>query len=157
MDFLDDIKSYGQYGVDSAQRSVQEVRLKRQIGEIARRRKELMAQLGASLYEVTKDNPELRQGREALYDSIAQCDKARELYERQIADLHAVAPAAPALTCPNCGASVQEGDVFCMNCGQRLEHVAPAEPAGEMPTPFTGVPAAISERTPYDGMIDPPG
>lgn len=60
-----------------ANRTGNTIKLKAQMSEAMKRRQTLAAQLGASLYEATKDDPELRAGREAIYDGIAAIDAER--------------------------------------------------------------------------------
>lgn len=57
--------------------------LRERIAELARIRQGFSAHLGSSLYEATKDDEQLRWGRESLYDGIAMCDAERtRLLER---------------------------------------------------------------------------
>ena len=90
----------------AAGRATAEMRLKRQMEDALRRRQQLATQLGASLYEATKDDPGLRAGREALYDGIAQCDAERRECQRQIERLHVAATTVAFYTCPFCGAKI---------------------------------------------------
>lgn len=61
--------------------------LKERIEELSRIRQGFAAHLGNSLYEATKDNEELRWGRESLYDGISACDAERERILQRIAKL----------------------------------------------------------------------
>ncbi len=61
--------------------------LRERIEELSRIRLGFTAHLGSSLYEATKDNAELRWGRESLYDGIATCDAERERILRRIEEL----------------------------------------------------------------------
>ena len=81
MGFLDDVSASLNRGVNAVGRSGKAAQIKLQMSELLKQRKDMAAQLGASLYDVTKDNPELRAGREALYDGIAKidADRAKEL------------------------------------------------------------------------------
>ena len=40
----------------------------------------------------------------------------------------AASDAASSATCPQCGAPINEGDVFCMSCGAKLESASEPEP-----------------------------
>ena len=51
--------------------------LRERIAELARIRQGFATHLGSSLYEATKDDENLRWGRESLYDGIAMCDQER--------------------------------------------------------------------------------
>ena len=77
MGFLDDLSDSFSDAKAAVGRSTSTMKLNSQLNEIKRRREGLVTQLGASLYDVTKDDPKLRAGREALYDGIAQCDIER--------------------------------------------------------------------------------
>lgn len=61
--------------------------LNERIEELARIRQGYAVHLGSSLYDVTKNDPELRWGRESLYDGIADCDAERESLLARIAEL----------------------------------------------------------------------
>lgn len=79
-----------------------------------KRRQALAAQLGASLYDATKDDPTFRAGREAIYDGIAAIDAERAGYQAEIDRIEAEAQAAAVrYTCPFCGSSVAVSDLFC--------------------------------------------
>ena len=96
MGFLDNVTNTFNRGAAAADRTTRSLKLKGQLSDIAKRRQELATQLGASLYEVTKENAELRAGREPLYDGIAQCDMERAEVERMLAAIEAEANAAAA-------------------------------------------------------------
>lgn len=127
MGFLDNIQSSLNRGVAATSRATSTVKLKAQMADALHRRQQLAAQLGASLYEATRDNPELRAGREALYDGIAACDEERARYQEQIDALEAesadAAQAAVTYTCPFCGARVGNDDLFCSGCGKPITEV----------------------------------
>lgn len=75
MGFLDDVQASLNRGVAGANRGVESMKLKSQLNDANKRRSQLAAQLGASLYEATKDDESFRAGREQLYDGIAQIDR----------------------------------------------------------------------------------
>lgn len=139
----------------AAGRATAEMRLKRQMEDALRRRQQLATQLGASLYEATKDDPGLRAGREALYDGIAQCDAERRECQRQIEQLHVAATTAAYYTCPFCGAKIGTADMFCSGCGKPMAEVqaalgivasSPAAPAPTGPVcPSCGAPVASDD------------
>lgn len=137
MGILDNITSTVNRGTESAGRAAEKLKLKNQIGEINKRRQQLAAQLGASLYEATKDAPELRAGREALYDGIAACDAERADAQRKIDELDAMSQAASAAAatfrCSVCGATMGGGDLFCSGCG------TPAAQARAAGAPASGI------------------
>lgn len=101
-----------------------------QIGEVAKQRRELVAQLGASLYEEVKNRSEFREGREGLLDGIAALDSQRAQIEAEIAALEAEAEAAQVAarvyTCPQCGMRVPETHSFCSGCGLPIAEVRAA-------------------------------
>lgn len=118
---LDNITSTVNRGTESASRAAEKLRLKNQIADINKKRQQLAAQLGASLYEATKDMPELRTDREALYDGIAACDADRADAQHKIDELDAMSKAASAAAitykCAVCGANIGGDDLFCSGCG----------------------------------------
>ena len=74
--------------MDSFYESTDEIAILRErIGELARIRQGFAIHLGSSLYEATKDDENLRWGRESLYDGIAMCDNERERLLGRIAEL----------------------------------------------------------------------
>lgn len=127
MGFVDDIQSSFQREVDSAGRSVEIAQLKVKIKEVQSRRKELAAQLGASLYEVTKSDPVLVGGREALFDGIASLDEERAGYEAQIEQIERKAQeaqaAAAGIECPFCHYNMRGADLFCAGCGKPMAEI----------------------------------
>lgn len=127
MGFVDDIQNSVQREVDSASRSVEIAQLKVKIKDVQNRRKELTAQLGASLYEVTKSDPVLVGGREALFDGIASLDAERAGYEAQIEEIERKAQeaqaAAAGVECPFCHYSMRGSDLFCAGCGKPMAEV----------------------------------
>ena len=62
-------------------------KLKIEMNDLLKQRQSLAAQLGASLYEITRDDPAMTEGREALYSGIAQLDERRAKLEEQIAEI----------------------------------------------------------------------
>lgn len=69
--------------------------LRERIEELSRIRQGFATHLGNSLYEATKDNEELRWGRESLYDGISACDAERERIKERIAALTESASVLP--------------------------------------------------------------
>ena len=74
----------GSFYADSNEVSV----LRERIEELGRIRQGFATHLGSSLYEATKDNPELRWGRESLYDGISACDSERDRLLKRIQELN---------------------------------------------------------------------
>lgn len=142
MGILDNMTAAVNRGTESAGRAAEKLKLKNQINEVNKRRQQLAAQLGASLYDVTKDNAELRQGREALFDGIAACDAERASAQAKIDELDVMAQAASAaastFSCAVCGATMGGGDLFCSGCG------APVEKAKASSAPAPSGPACAS-------------
>ena len=60
MGFLDDVQASLNRGVAGANRGVESMKLKNQLNDAMKRRQALAAQLGASLYDITKDDPSFR-------------------------------------------------------------------------------------------------
>lgn len=138
MGFLDSIQSAMNRGQAAAGRGMETMKLNNRIKEIAKQRQALATQLGASLYEETRNNEMFRAGRESLYDGIAALDAERE---QCLADIAAIEEAAKAeeqaamvLTCPNCGATVGNNDLFCSGCGKKVEEIK-----AELGTVYSGL------------------
>lgn len=139
MGLLDDITSKVNQGVATADRSTKKMRIKSQLNDVTKRRQQLAAQLGASLYDVTKDDPTYRAGRESIYDGIAACDAERDSYNAQIAELdrqeQQAQVAAQTIECPQCHTRCAATDTFCSGCGKPIAEMQAPAPA---PAPATG-------------------
>ena len=125
MGFLDDVQSTFNRGVAATGRTARIVKLKSELNDAVKRRQGFTAQLGASLYEVTREDATLRQGREGLYDAIAQIDLERERLQAEIDQLEREseeqAQAAAVVTCPFCGSRLSASDLFCSGCGKPMQ------------------------------------
>lgn len=140
MGFLDNVTSAVNRGTAAAGRGADKIKLNARIGELNKQRQGLAAQLGASLYEATRNDAALVSGREALYEGIARVDAEREECQRQIAAIDeqaaAAATAAAGFNCAVCGAHMTGADLFCSGCGapadraRALSAPAPAAPSG---------------------------
>lgn len=155
MGFFDDLQASMNRGMASAGRAVDTQKIKVQMNDAAKRRQALAAQLGASLYDATKDNPEFRSGREPLYDGIAAVDAERASLQAQLDELERqaeqAAQAATTFACPFCGAHMGVNDLFCAGCGKPIAEIkeafavqqqtaAPATPAAASVCPACGAP-----------------
>ena len=133
MGFLDNVTSVVNRGTASVQRTGRTTQLKMQLNELIKQRRDLAAQLGASLYDVVKDIPEMREGREPIFEGIEGIDKQRADIEAEIAQLEADAAAqldaATTYKCPKCGYSVGSADLFCSGCGLPIAEVRAASTA----------------------------
>lgn len=142
MGFLDNVTAAVNKGTAAAGRSADKIKLNARISELSKQRQSLAAQLGASLYDVTRDDADLRCGREALYDGIAHVDAEREECKRQIeaidAAANAASTAAATFSCVVCGTAMHGDDMFCAGCG------APAEKARGISAGATEGPACPS-------------
>lgn len=150
MGFLDSLQSSVNSATAAAGRATSTLKLKSQMNEALKRRQGYAAQLGASLYEATKDNPELRAGREALFDSIAACDAERAQLQAQIDQIEAEAAAAEAAAsyyvCPFCHSRVGATDLFCMGCGKPMAEIQAAlaqQQAAVAPAPQSQAAGAV--------------
>lgn len=143
MGFLDNVTSVVNRGTASVQRGGRSVQLKMQLNELVKERRDLAAQLGASLYNAVKDNEELREGREPLFDGIAAIDQRRATIEAEIEELEAAAAAQAAARetyiCPSCSTTVAGDDLFCSGCGMPIAEVKAAQ---VQQSPFAQEPAA---------------
>lgn len=130
MGFLDSLQSSVNRGMAATGRATSTMKLKAQMSEALKRRQALAAQLGASLYDATKDDANLRAGREALYDGIAACDAERAQCQAEIERLEAESAAATAANsyyvCPFCGSHVVTTDLFCSGCGKPMAEITAA-------------------------------
>lgn len=146
MGFLDSLQSSMNRGMAATGRVTSTMKLKAQMSEALRRRQALAAQLGASLYEVTKDDAPLRAGREALYDGIAACDAERAQCQAEIERLEAESAAATAANsyyvCPFCGSHVMTTDLFCSGCGKSMADIKATLVAQQQAAPQPAAPAA---------------
>lgn len=156
MGFLDDVQASLNRGVAGANRGVESMKLKSQLNDANKRRSQLAAQLGASLYEATKDDESFRAGREQLYDGIAQIDQERANIQAQLDEIERQAAesaqAAAQIECPFCHTRMSATDLFCAGCGKPMAEVqaalasaapapAPAPAPVEAPTcPGCGAP-----------------
>lgn len=135
MGFLDNVTSAVNRGTAAAGRGADKIKLNARIAELNRQRQGLAAQLGASLYEATRNDPAFVAGREALYDGIAQADAEREECQRQIAAIDeqaaAAATAAAGFACSVCGARMTGADLFCSSCGSPAEKARPQAAAAQ--------------------------
>lgn len=142
MGFLDSVTSAVNRGTASVQRTGRSTQLKMQASELLKQRKEMAAQLGANLYEATKDDPAMRQGREALYDAIANVDAQRIAIEQEIAQIEAAAQAqqqaAMVYRCHKCGSTVQATDLFCSGCGTPIQEILAAIAPAAAPVAVAG-------------------
>lgn len=120
-------------GANATSRTTRTFKLRTQINDINKQRATLAAQLGASLYEVTRNDPAYTTGREALYDGIAQLDDQRAQLQAEIDRIEAEAAEESAArrtyTCQNCGTTVREGDKFCSGCGRPVADIKAEEEA----------------------------
>ena len=149
MGLFDEMSGALQRGRGTVERTGKAARLRLQLSELGKRRGELAAQLGASLYPLVRDNPSLREGREPLLDAMAALDKQRKDIEQEIARIEAEANAARAATqaarrtaqanrnagqgvvCPNCGTLLENHHAFCTGCGMSAEKIRAAVPQAQ--------------------------
>ncbi len=127
MGFLDNISNVANRATSAAGRTSRKAQLKVQLGDINRQRQDLAAQLGASLYDITRDNPEFRNGRETLYDGIADLDSRRAAIEAELSTIEdeaaAARIAATTYNCTQCGTTVHADSTFCTGCGKPLAEI----------------------------------
>lgn len=141
MGFLDEMQASLDRTASDANRALQVNRIKSQMNDALKRRQQLAGQLGASLYEATKDNTELRQGREELFDGIAAIDNERAQLQAQIDELErqaqAAAYASAFIDCPFCHNRLQQSVMFCSGCGKSMAEIQAelARQAQAAPTP----------------------
>ncbi len=137
MGFFDNVSAAVNRGTSSVQRTGRTAQLKMQMNDLMKQRRDLAAQLGASLYDTVKDMPEMRIGREPIFKGIEDIDKQRANIEAEIAQIEAAAAeqqeAATTYKCPKCGSGVAATDLFCSGCGTPISDVkaSAAQPESE--------------------------
>lgn len=111
-------------GIASAGRGTKSLSLKAQIGDLGKRREELTAKLGASLFEETRNDSRLRLPRESMYAAIEGLDKQLAALQRELSlierQAHASEVSSPVMACSACGNPVALTDAFCANCGANV-------------------------------------
>jgi len=129
MSILDSAGDLINRGVANAGRGTKSVTLKAQIKDLGKRRESAMADLGASLYEETRNDPDFRASRESLFSAIENLDAQIESLQNELDAANLVVP-QPAgevgIVCPACGTNIPAGDAFCMGCGAKVEPVVQA-------------------------------
>ncbi len=112
-------------GAAAAERTAKTVSIKNKMNELQKRRKDLMSQLGASLYDAVKADEQLIGGRESILAAIEKCDGENNALRQQLQELERMATEEAAASrkyeCPHCGAPVCEADHFCCGCGKPAE------------------------------------
>ncbi len=138
MGFKESLSSAWERGTSSVASSGRKVQLNIQLNDLVKQRQDLAAQLGASLYDVVKDMPELREGREGLLQGIADVDARRAELQAEIAQIESDQEAQRAAymqyTCTRCGANVLASSQFCSGCGKPVSEIL-AEVAAQGPAP----------------------
>lgn len=141
MGAINDTQAFVSQGLAGANSDMESMRLKDQMSGALNRRQQYVAELGASLYEATKDDSMMRSGREDLYDGIAAIDQELERIQAQLDDIERqaedTAQAAVSIACPFCHTRMEATDMFCSGCGKPMSEVqarlAAAETAGSAP------------------------
>lgn len=114
-------------GSAATSRTARTLKLKSKLSDLTGQRTDLAAQLGASLYEATKDDPAFTQGRESLYEGIAAVDEQREALQAELTEIEAQAEAEAiarkTYTCPVCGTQVKDSASFCPGCGKPVAEI----------------------------------
>lgn len=131
MGLFDSVSSAVNRKIESADRAGDKVVINGKLKALNKQRQQLAAQLGAALYLATKDNPAMREGREALYESIAACDAERDQLQARIAQLDSMSEASAVFNCAVCGSKMSGGDLFCSGCGTPIEQARASAPAAQ--------------------------
>ncbi len=123
MGFLYNVSRTINKGTAAGERTLRATQLRKQLSDLTKQRQNLAAQLGATLYEQTREMPEFTSGRESLYNGIANIDTQKIAIEAEIAQLEQAAVDSATLTCPRCGARVEGTDAFCSGCGMSIADI----------------------------------
>lgn len=121
--------------LDDERARAEELRARMQ--DAAQRRLPWEAKLGASLFEATRDNLALREGREELYAELEALDLEQAGHQRELDALIAAAQEREErkrlvaqvvegdgpVDCPFCGRHIEPEDRFCAGCGRPVEEV----------------------------------
>ena len=128
MGFFDDIQGAVDRGMSTMERGVEIAKINARMREINQQRSNLAAQLGACLYERTKNDPSFTEGLETLYSGIARLDseriEAQAIIEQLQNQPQQKAPARQLVTCPTCGSFCDPTDMFCCGCGAKVADFA---------------------------------
>ena len=128
MGFFDDIQGAVDRGMSTMERGVEIAKINARMRETNQQRSNLAAQLGACLYERTKNDPSFTEGLETLYSGIARLDSERIEAQAMIEQLQnqpqQKAPARQLVTCPTCGSFCDPTDMFCCGCGAKVADFA---------------------------------
>lgn len=161
MGFIDNVSAAVNRGTAATSRATRKMKLQGQLNDVNKRRQGLAAQLGASLYDVTKDNPEMREGRESLFEGIARCDEERESLQRELNEIEQLSAASAAavhtFNCVVCGARMSEADLFCSGCGTPVAQAKPQPKAQPVSQPYTMPVQADGPRCPSCGALTEEG
>lgn len=128
MAVIDDGLDEGRKAIGALGRTAYSAKLKVEQGELLKRRQDLCAQLGASLYELVKDNHELLSGREQIVSDITEVDIRRKQIAEKLSELEEegrrARQAAVSYICPRCQTKLLAGDLFCTGCGLPVADIA---------------------------------
>jgi hypothetical protein len=127
MGILDNIQSGLNKGVASTSRATRSLQLKGSLSTLDKQRAEQLAQLGASLYEQTRNDLVIRGSREAIYAAIEALDTQRAAVLEELTLLEQANQqqqmASQKIPCPNCGKPIPANSAFCVGCGASISQV----------------------------------
>ena len=117
MGIWDDVSTMLGKGADAAGRFANATNLKFRLGDEQRKRRDLAAELGESLYETVAANPSLAAGRERILADMAACDaeiaRIKEEVDRIARENEALKAEAVSYSCPVCGSTLARNARFC--------------------------------------------
>lgn len=150
MGILDDLSSAFSKAQAGATRFADTASLKFKLGEAERKRRDLMAQLGESLYAEVCGNPALKAGREAMLAGIAQCEADRAQVQSELDRIakEAAESKSASFTCPVCGGTLVPGARFCPTCGTRMQPATPQDAASTQASYTRAAPQAQQPQQP---------
>ena len=121
MGFFDDITKkltmVGQEAANQTKNFAEKTRLNAKLSDEEKQINSIFQIIGKNYYEANKDNPNA--------DYIDQILSVKDAYVRIDALREQLKAVAGVRTCPNCGAEVAMGSMFCNTCGSQMPAEAP--------------------------------
>lgn len=112
---IDEAEKFTKNAVKKTKDVIDQTKYKYTISEIETKIKDVLAELGASIYNEYKEGSEFD-------DDIAQkCSQLDEFYQEIEEIKTKIAQLTKTTVCKNCGALINNESVFCPKCGAKKE------------------------------------